>query len=92
MRYKAKTDTNQGEIVKALRHPALHCSVQIIAQCGNGVPDLLVGHNNKNYLMEVKGDKGKLTDDQVVWHRDWRGQVAVVRSANEAVALINRED
>jgi hypothetical protein len=90
MRYKAKTDTNQDSIVKALRKCG--CSVQILAQVGAGCPDLLVARHGFNYLLEVKGDKGKLTDDQVVWHREWRGQVAVVRSANEAVALINRED
>ena len=39
-----------------------------------------------NYLLEVKTDTGKLNPKQVKWHSDWQGQVAVVHSADEALA------
>lgn len=88
MRRAAKTDLNQPEIVAALR--AVGCSVQILAAVGQGCPDLLVGTYGVNLLIEVKGPRGTLTKDQVPWHEGWRGQVAVVRTVDEALALIDR--
>lgn len=77
MRCIAKIDANQREIVDALR--AVGCSVQLLAQVGNGCPDLLVGWRNRNFLLEVKdGAKKpsarKLTPDQVAWCEAWRGE------------------
>lgn len=88
MRRAAKIDANQPEIVAALR--AVGCSVQTLAAVGAGVPDLLVGVSGVNLLMEVKTASGKLTKDQVPWHDAWRGQVAIVRSVDEALALVGR--
>lgn len=91
MRRAAKIDANQNEIVDGLRK--LGCSVEILAAVGKGVPDLLVGRNNINYLIEVK-DGGKppsarkLTDDQVEWHEAWRGQKTVCKSLDEAIDVV----
>ena len=63
-------------------------SVQTLAVCGQGVPDLLVGYQGRNVLLEVKTASGKLNKRQVEWHCDWRGQVEIVRSAEEALAVI----
>lgn len=52
MRLKARTDANHSEVVKALRNAG--CSVQSLAATGRGVPDLLVGRDGKNLLMESK--------------------------------------
>lgn len=48
-----------------------------------------------NYLLEVKrpwdksrGDQGELSPEQVRWHANWRGQVAVVRTVEEALAAV----
>ena len=88
--------------MKALR--AAGASVEILAQCGKGVPDLLVGITQafgiarqsverKNLLLEVK-DPSKpkadqcLTPDQVEWHRNWKGQVAIVYSVADALRVI----
>ena len=82
----AKVDRNQPEIVKALRDAG--ASVQILSTVGNGCPDLLVGYNEVNYLLEIKIPGGKLTDDQRVWHSTWQGRFAVVYSAEQAVKLV----
>lgn len=90
-RRAAKVDANQKQIVKALRDAG--ATVQHLHAVGAGCPDLLVGFRGINYLMEVKdGHKPpsarKLTDDQVTWHRDWRGNAHVVKSITEALAVL----
>ena len=50
MRFNAKVDLNQTEIVQALRQAG--ATVQSLAAVGKGVPDLLVCFRNKLYLME----------------------------------------
>ena len=92
MRYAAAVDANQKDIVKALRQ--IGCSVQPLHNVGNGVPDLLVGVNSLNLLIEVKdGSKSpsdqKLTTDQGNWHDAWRGQVQIINSVDKALALIH---
>lgn len=92
MRRAAKIDANQNEIVEALR--AVGATVQSLAACGNGVPDLLVGFRRGTWLLEVKdGHKPpsarELTPDQVRWHCDWTGcPCSVVNSVEEALAFI----
>ena len=91
MRRAAKVDANQSEIVAAFRKAG--ATVTPLHAVGQGCPDLLVGFRGVNYLVEVKdGAKPpsarKLTPDQVSWHDTWRGQVAVVKSAAEALALL----
>ncbi|WP_353144891.1 hypothetical protein [Paracoccus sp. (in: a-proteobacteria)] len=91
MRRAAKIDRNQPEIVKALRKAG--ASVQPLHSVGGGCPDLLVGFRNQNWLIEVKDGSlapsgRKLTDAQRDWHPAWRGQVAVVLNADEALSLI----
>jgi hypothetical protein len=89
----AKVDDNQKEIVKALRH--MGCFVQHLHGVGAGCPDLLVGYKGFNILLEIKdGNKKpsdqKLTPDQIIWHRDWRGQVDIVNSVDQAVLAVLR--
>ena len=68
---RARVDRNHAEIVAALR--ATGCSVTSLARLGKGVPDLLVGCNGRNVLLEVKADKGLLRVLQAVWMSNWRG-------------------
>jgi hypothetical protein len=82
----AKIDRNQPEIVKALRDAG--ATVQILSTVGKGCPDLLVGYNEVNYLLEVKYEDGKLTPDQRVFHSQWNGKVHIVRTSQEAIRLI----
>ena len=91
MTYK-RVDDNQSKIVKALRDEGW--TVTHLHAIGKGCPDLLVGVTRfgvkYNFLLEVKdGNKSwKLTPDQVIWHYNWKGQVAVVTSPEQAVELI----
>jgi hypothetical protein len=87
----ARVDRNQAEIVKALR--AVGCSVQTLHRVGQGCPDLLVGVRHRNVLMEVKNGQKvpsarKLTDDQIAWRMNWKGQFVVVESVDEALAIV----
>lgn len=86
MRRAARVDTNQAEIVAALRE--VGASVQPLHQVGGGCPDLLCGIAGHNVLIEVKSDDGMLTPEQVVWHTSWAGQVAVCRSIDEALIAV----
>jgi len=87
MRRAAKIDSNQTQVISALR--AAGATVQSLAAVGKGVPDLLVGFNGYTLLMEVKdGNKSpsqrRLTDDQVIWHGAWRGGALSVVDSPEA--------
>jgi hypothetical protein len=93
MRYAARIDANQDQIVSALR--AYGATVRIVTQ-GNGLPDLLVGYNGQTILMEVKdGNKvpsaRKLTEAEQKFFDEWRGGLlAVVNSAEEAIEILKR--
>ena len=68
MRYAARVDANQDQIVSALR--AAGAYVWII-----GLPvDLLVGFRGHTFLMEVKdGSKKRLTKLQADFFESWTG-------------------
>lgn len=83
MRWAARTDANQAEIVKALRNAGR--SVVSLHRVGQGVPDLLVGNNGLNFLLEVKSEGGDLSPGQQEFADSWRGDVSAVRSIEEAI-------
>lgn len=90
-RRAARVDANQSDIVDDLRK--VGCSIQHLHKEGMGCPDLLIGWRGRNWLFEVKDpakppSERKLTEMQVRWHRDWRGQVMVIHSAEEALAVM----
>jgi hypothetical protein len=91
MRRVAQVDENQPEVVAALRGAG--ASVQILSAVGHGCPDILVGYNGRTLLMEIKFPLGtpshrKLTPPQVEWHARWKGQLAIVHSAKEALDIL----
>lgn len=91
MRQKPRKDTNQADVVLALRQAG--CSVADTAALGRGFPDLVVGLRGKNFLLEVKDgslppSRRKLTDDESAFHENWRGQIFVVTSVEEAMAIV----
>jgi hypothetical protein len=55
---------------------------------GGGVHDLLVAIPYVNFLVEVKSEKGTLTEKQKPFHRDWKGPKAIVRTVGEAALLV----
>lgn len=91
-----KIDANQPEIVAALRQ--IGCSVAITSAAGDGFPDIVVGRTDiygyrRNWLIEIKNinnppSQRKLTPDQIKFHGEWRGQIAVIESPEEALNLI----
>ena len=91
MRRAAKVDTNQSAIVNGLRQIFGDDVVFDLSAVGRGCADIMVGVRGRNILMEIKAGKGSLTTDQQIFHRLWDGQVDVVRSLDEAIALIERE-
>ena len=84
MRYAARVDANQAQIVSALR--AAGAYVWII-----GLPvDLLVGFNNQMYLVEIKnGSKKHLTKLQQDFFAGWTGGgLHRIESPDEALRMI----
>lgn len=94
MRRIARIDANQQPIVVTLR--AIGCSVQSLASVGDGCPDLLVGLNGRNFLLEIKNDalspcEQQLTPAEMAWHAAWKGRVRVVHNVNEALLAVGAE-
>ncbi len=93
MRRRAKPDTNQKEIVKLFRQ--FGASVAHTHQLGAGFPDIVVGYRGKNYLIEIKygalcPSKQRLTDAEDEFHREWRGRVEIITSAEDVIAFMRR--
>jgi len=90
LRKHGKVDSNQREIVAALRQCGAF--VQSVADIGNGCPDLIVAYHARVFLVEVKDGQGKLTADEAAWIAECEriGGVAVhiVRSAEDALRVI----
>ena len=88
--YAAKVDANQGEIVRMVRSMFGPDSVLDLSAVGGGCPDLLIGVRGVNLFVELKTATGTFTPAQVEFHGNWRGQIAVVRTIDEALRLIER--
>ena len=86
MRRAARVDANHAEIVRALRK--VGCSVVSLARVGNGCPDLLASLPGRTVLIEVKQPGGKLNAEQQEFHATWRGLIATVWNAEQAVNIM----
>jgi hypothetical protein len=89
VRYAARADRNQPEIVAALR--AVGVSVQPLHTIGRGIPDLLCSFGSRTFLIEIKDptkpkSDRQLTDAQKKWHAEWPGEIYVVETVDEALA------
>lgn len=87
----AKTDRNHQEIVAAFRK--FGCSVLQLATVGGGCPDVCIGLNKKNALVEIKdGSKPpsarQLTKDEEKFHETWKGTVFVVEDLSDVITLV----
>ena len=89
MKRAAKVDINQKEIVTYLRK--IGASVAVMSAVGQGFPDLVVGWRGRNYLIEIKQAKGKLTEDQYEFAAHWRGQYGVARCIDDACNIIGAD-
>lgn len=86
MRIAAKVDANQAEIVSTLRSAGI--SVHSTASIGKGFPDLICAKQDRMWLIEVKGPKGTLTDDQVKFMSQWQGDVHIAHSPDDALRIV----
>lgn len=88
MRKHGKIDANQHDIVAALE--AAGCTCRSLSALGGGTPDLLVGLDGQNYLLEIKTRGGTLTDEQIAFFGWWQGQKHIVRSIDDALRVVGR--
>ncbi len=86
--YRSKVDGNHKQIAKFLENCGW--TVESLAAVGNDVPDLLVGVDGLNVLLEVKVPGASLTVGQKEWHRNWSGDVYVVHSCDDAFAVCTK--
>ena len=87
MRKAAKRDANEREIIDALE--AHGVSVTQLSQ--EGVPDLLCSYRGRWFLVEVKSEKGKLTEDQADFMSKHDAWVTVARSKEDVDLLMRVE-
>ncbi len=90
MRRAARRDSNESDIVKAMREAGAY--VKVIND--EGLFDLLVSYRGETLLIEVKdGAKPpsarRLTEAEQKFHDEWPGaDLYIVNSVEEAVALL----
>lgn len=83
-------DANQSDIVAYARR--LGFSVAVTAKLGKGFPDIVMGKNGRNWLVEIKdGSKPpsqrKLSESEQKFHSEWRGQICIVESRDDIDAI-----
>lgn len=87
MHYAAKVDESQKKLVPFLR--AHGASFQSMAPLGKGAPDGLIGFLGVTDLAEFKTGTGKVSANQITWHREWRGSpVVVLRTEADCLTLL----
>lgn len=82
---KARVDKNQKEIVEAFR--SLGYSVAHTHTIGRGFPDIAIGKNGATHLIEIKTEKGKLTDLEKSFQDAWKGSLKVIRNLEDVLAF-----
>jgi Holliday junction resolvase len=87
MRRAAQEDANQKQIVRELR--AAGFTVRHTHTIGKGFPDLVVGKNGMNLLVEVKRAGKTLTADEREFFETWQGHVIIATCAEDVVDTFN---
>lgn len=93
MRYARRKDKNHGEVVSAFR--ALGCSVLVVDCSQANAPDLLVGRNGVDQLVEVKPQSNvkrtsQLRPGQAAFAASWKGRrVDVARNLDDVARIAN---
>jgi len=90
-KYGAKADRNQAEIVEAFRRYG--ASVAHTHTLGRGFPDLVVGYQGQNWLVEIKDwmkppSQRALTPAEQEFRDNWRGTYHIVETVGDVAALI----
>jgi len=79
-RWAAKIDDAQPGIITLLE--ASGFGVRSMARLGGGWPDLHVWRHESAWLVEVKGEEGRLTEAERRWWTAYAGPGAIVRPSN----------
>lgn len=82
-RRAARKDGNHNDIVAGLEKAGF--SVLDLSRLGDGCPDLLVCWGERQLLVEVKRDRGTLTDRELAFFDRWPIGMAVVARTVEDV-------
>jgi Holliday junction resolvase-like predicted endonuclease len=89
MRRRGKRDTNHADVVGWYRK--LGASVLDLGDMGAGVPDLLVAMEGQMDLVEVKYEKGTLTEDQQEFIQNWKqSKVVIVRTHADVIIHVGQ--
>lgn len=93
MRRAARVDGNHAAVRRGLEQ--IGATVIDLAAVGGGCPDMLVGYQGRNLLLEIKdGSKSpsqrRMTTAQLELHASWRGQCAVVESVEQAIDYLQK--
>lgn len=85
---RAKVDSNQPDVVAKFR--SLGYSVAHTHTLGRGFPDIVVGKQGKNFLVEIKDgslcpSRQKLTEPETEFKNSWLGQYDIITSINDVV-------
>lgn len=87
MRRAARIDRNQPAIVEAFR--AAGCDVVHAHTLGQGAPDLFVAFSGIWLAVEVKGQRGKLTEAQETLYEGLKTRPRIVRNVDEVKATVD---
>lgn len=79
----SKKDGNQKRIARELTE--LGFAVADLSSCGHGIPDLLVARNGKQLLVELKSDRGRMTEDEIEFFGRWPLGLAIVAKTTEDI-------
>jgi hypothetical protein len=82
MRRAARTDSNQHELVEALKKIGARCFYI------KEPVDLVVGFRGRSILLEVKAPGKPVTLGQKLFLDTWPGEVYVVYTIDEAIAAV----
>jgi hypothetical protein len=89
-RFARRVDANHSEIVEA--YERLGVAVVDLSRVAEltkpGLPDLLCSLHGHTFLSETKTDAGKLSDAQLHFAELWKGQIHVVRTVDDVIAVV----
>lgn len=82
MRYAARRDESEDDIVRALEQMGFH----VARVSAPGFPDLCLSRAGRWFLVECKTDKGRLTKAQTLFHAAARAPIPILCTVDQAVA------
>ncbi|MHA2248690.1 MAG: hypothetical protein ACXADY_27340 [Candidatus Hodarchaeales archaeon] len=85
-RRASRVDKNQPELVEWLRNHGY--SVALTHMVGKNFPDIVIAKFGKNVLIEIKSEKGKLSEGQEKFASCWQGAYACVNSLEELKCVL----